>query len=563
MLGIYFWPLVVAMLARGVILAVGGAALTIVGLSTTQSAWFGIGCSLVLIGVSMVIGWILTFTSMRASIANRIGYSMAGLTLVVYWLLPFDFWQRVGVPKLSGGMEMFFVSGILLVIGGVWSVMFNADLIAAGLMRLFSHAGSLGPTMKMAVTYPMQNKFRTGLTLAMFSLVIFTLIVMSVLIQSSTSTLDLIRDSGGYQTYGNVSQPVSEADSAAVIAANPALHKSITAMGGIGKELAGFRQTGEADTSWHPYTANVLDSAYLNNTKFSLHARATGYGSDAQVWDTLRTKPGYAVIDGLLPEPASNGMGNSFGSGFTVKGIKYDDTTFMPRQIEMRDTRSGAVIPLVVIGVLDQNASNYLPELVSGVYTGANSFTALHISPIDPTTYVYRLAPGANVHSTALLLGKAFTREGLDVKEAQKQFDANQALNIGLNYLLEGFMALGLVVGIAALGVIAFRSVVERRQQIGMMRAIGFKRSMVRTAFLLESSFVAILGTLLGVVLGLVLAFNLVASIATSTNGITFSVPWLQITIIVVLAYIASLITTYLPAWQASRVYPAEALRYE
>jgi len=56
-------------------------------------------------------------------------------------------------------------------------------------------------------------------------------------------------------------------------------------------------------------------------------------------------------------------------------------------------------------------------------------------------------------------------------------------------------------------------------------------------------------------VLGLVLAFNLVASIATPNNGITFSVPWLQIAIIVVLAYIASLITTYVPAWQASRVF--------
>jgi len=42
-------------------------------------------------------------------------------------------------------------------------------------------------------------------------------------------------------------------------------------------------------------------------------------------------------------------------------------------------------------------------------------------------------------------------------------------------------MALGLIVGIAALGVIAFRSVVERRQEIGMMRAIGFQQ-IVRVA---------------------------------------------------------------------------------
>ncbi len=124
-------------------------------------------------------------------------------------------------------------------------------------------------------------------------------------------------------------------------------------------------------------------------------------------------------------------------------------------------------------------------------------------------------------------------------------------------------MALGLVVGIAALGVVAFRSVVERRQQIGMLRAIGFQRRMVRTAFLLESSVVAILGTLLGVVLGLALSYNLVAYVAKTNNSVTFSAPWLQILLIVAIAYVASLLTTYLPARQASRVYPAEALRYE
>jgi len=111
--------------------------------------------------------------------------------------------------------------------------------------------------------------------------------------------------------------------------------------------------------------------------------------------------------------------------------------------------------------------------------------------------------------------------------------------------------------------VIAFRSVVERRQQIGMMRAIGFRKGMVRTAFLIESSFIAILGTLLGVVLGLWLAKNLVDSIAKDNSSVVFNVPWLQIVLIIVVAYVASLITTFVPAWQASRVYPAEALRYE
>jgi putative ABC transport system permease protein len=280
------------------------------------------------------------------------------------------------------------------------------------------------------------------------------------------------------------------------------------------------------------------------------------------VWETLRTQPGYAVIDSSLAEqPSTNGVGASAGT-FTIKGITYGDASFPQRQIEIRDSRSGTVIALNVIGVLD-SAAAFLPDLTQGVYTSVSSFTAAGAPDVRPTTYVFRLAPSAGVHATALLLGKTFLHEGLDVKEAQKQYDANVAFNTGMNYLLEGFMALGLVVGIAALGVIAFRSVVERRQQIGMLRAIGFKRGMVRTAFLLESSFVAVLGTLLGMVLGLALSYNLVAGISSTSSSIAFTVPWIQMLLIVVIAYIASLLTTFVPAWQASRIYPAEALRYE
>jgi ABC-type lipoprotein release transport system permease subunit len=67
-------------------------------------------------------------------------------------------------------------------------------------------------------------------------------------------------------------------------------------------------------------------------------------------------------------------------------------------------------------------------------------------------------------------------------------------------------------VGIAAPGVIATRSV-ERRQLIGVLRGIGSKRRMVPASVLLESGFVAIVGTALDVVLWLLLARQVEASI--------------------------------------------------
>jgi putative ABC transport system permease protein len=133
------------------------------------------------------------------------------------------------------------------------------------------------------------------------------------------------------------------------------------------------------------------------------------------------------------------------------------------------------------------------------------------------------------------------------------------------NYIMQGFMGLGLVVGVAALGVVSARSVIERRHEIGVMRAIGFERSTVQLSFLFESSFVAIVGLLCGTALALMVAFNVISDSANqpSWEAIRFSVPWVNLAIIFIVVYGAALLTAFLPAVQASRVYPAQALRYE
>jgi ABC-type lipoprotein release transport system permease subunit len=54
-----------------------------------------------------------------------------------------------------------------------------------------------------------------------------------------------------------------------------------------------------------------------------------------------------------------------------------------------------------------------------------------------------------------------------------------------------------------------------------------------------------------------------VREISSQAEGVTYQVPWLNIVVIVVIAYGASLLTTFLPAYEATRVRPAEALRFE
>jgi putative ABC transport system permease protein len=126
--------------------------------------------------------------------------------------------------------------------------------------------------------------------------------------------------------------------------------------------------------------------------------------------------------------------------------------------------------------------------------------------------------------------------------------------------LIQGYVGLGLLVGIAGLGVVMVRAVRERRREVGVLRSLGFPGVAVRRAFMTESSFIALEGIVLGTVLALITAWRLTSSSAFG-GGVHFSVPWGPVILLVAVTFIASLIATAAPAIQASRIRPAVALR--
>ena len=82
------------------------------------------------------------------------------------------------------------------------------------------------------------------------------------------------------------------------------------------------------------------------------------------------------------------------------------------------------------------------------------------------------------------------------------------------------------------MGVISARAVVERRHEIGVMRAIGYSRGMVQLNFLAESSFIAILGIAVGLGLGLLTSINVAADIRTDEPTFRLAIPWVNVLII-------------------------------
>jgi putative ABC transport system permease protein len=169
---------------------------------------------------------------------------------------------------------------------------------------------------------------------------------------------------------------------------------------------------------------------------------------------------------------------------------------------------------------------------------------------------------GADVDRVATSLNATFVAQGVDARTfSALAAEGGEALT-GFLSLLRGFLTFGLLVGIAGLGVVMVRAVRERRQEIGMLRAMGFGTGLIRMAMLSEAGLIAIQGTLIGAVLGLITTRQLLASSDSFGDVPTpFVVPWMGLAVILALPLLASLAVTAWPASRAARISPAVALR--
>jgi putative ABC transport system permease protein len=520
------------------------------GLATDTMAFYLGGISLMLIGAALL--------ARVLGVPDRIAFTAAGLALLALWLTPVSVTAPAGMAK---GPEMFFVSGIAIVVAGVWLVVFNADVILWAVVAVFGRLRGLPPVLKTAVKYPTQSLFRTGMTLAMFMLVVFTLTAMNFIQAAMNAAFeDTQKLSGGYEVRADAgyADPITDME-AALEDAKGIRGGEVASVGQVSNLLAEVKQGGTDRDPKSLYVQGV-DEGYSQSVGYAFRTTAAGYGSAREVWEALQSGKDTAVISSdLAPSRNESTFGPSVEPPVKLTGFYAEDRR-LPDDLYLRveDPESGETRELRVIGVLSSSAS-----FAGQIVTSQETLDGLAGRPLPPQSYYFDLGDGANAQATAKTIEKDFARNGLQTEVTAEVIRDNDATRRIVFLLLRGFMGLGLLVGICALGVIAARSVVERRQQIGMMRALGFQRSQVRLAFLIESSFIALLGIGVGVALGFGFSGTLIQNIGQNIPALEYTVPWGALALVVVVGYAASLLTTYLPARRASRVYLAEALRYE
>jgi putative ABC transport system permease protein len=547
----------------GIVFILLGLFIALNGWNAKNIAGFRVGLSIVPFGIANVLRY--------RGVSSRAVWSAVGIVLMVYWLLPTKM-ITFGRDDWNVDISIFFISGGMVVTGAVMALMNNADFILGAVMRSLGQVRRMAPIVKSAVSYPLRSAFRTGLSVAMFAIVVFSIVVMSTLTFSFERLFkDTERIAGGYDVIALAQTDVNPlADVNGAIAANPDL-SFITRRDGqpsVGTVRTILRARAKLAERKEFKTALVVgvDRNFVDSNSFGIKLATTEFrDSDAfdapALWNALAMRPGTAVVNAfLLPRRAN------FGEPFTQEAFRLDpeglfleNDVMDPVKITVEDVKSGKTAELTVIGVVDDLASQFFMPF--GIYASTETLQKAFERDIPLTNLFIHVNPGTS--DAAPRVEAAFFQNAMDTIDIAERIDETRAQQVTFNNLLTGFMALGLVVGVAALGVISARAVVERRKQIGVMRAIGFSRRMVQTTFLLESSFIALLGISVGLVLGLITSVNVITDIREDEPNVSLVIPWMRLVVIVVGSYLFSWVTTYLPARQAARVDPADALRFE
>ena len=440
--------------------------------------------------------------------------------------------------------------------------MSNTKLLIGILNLILSRFSGLKAVTKTAISYPMASKFRTGLTVAMFSLIIYTLMIFSVLngVQD-ISTEQPERITGGFDLKGTISPEKAiqgdikdslNMNDFSVVAGSSTLRVEVKEIDGENKTFKSSRLIS-------------LEEAFINSNKWRLSYFDPNYGSnDEEIWQSLIKDSNLVLASGsIIPS------GDPFGPpdrSFKTSLIKSGDLKEIESiKIEMKKRRSSeAGAGLIVIGVIENLAGG------TGFGGGGATFYAseslvpeLAGEKVPMDTYYFTLKNNNNASDYSQKLEKIFLANGMNAESLLDNIKEQRETSNAFNKLFQGFSGLGLVVGIAAIGVLSVRAVVERRQSVGVLRAIGFRASMIRTQFLIESSFITLIGIVIGILLGVMQSYLIFQEISKELEGAQFTVPIGEVGILILITIIASILASVIPANEASKIYPAEALRYE
>lgn len=502
-----------------------GAMLIVVGGASLAAGLASNGVFLAVLGVPIAIGG-AALIAKNFMAPTSVG-GLAGLRTVV--------WGSAFFPVMPSEMTrdvdiaFFLVFGVVVVAGGV------AITTVSGpwLERLVARGDRPMVEARVAMAYPSARLFRTATSLAMYSLIIFSLAFMAVLANGLGNQAEGFAEgtAAGHDilVQSNGANPI---DAGALASVDGVATSSPVLVDWI-QWFADFKPGSENDPEF--WRTSAVEPDFVMVGAPALTDRAERFATDAEALDAVTRDASLIIVpswflgdeDGVDPE-----------IGSTITGLSARGQT-----------------DFELVGVLDDDYS------FSGAWVSVDALQRL--SPdAAPTRHYVAVEPGVDGRQVADSIEAMFIVNGAEAETFLGRVQRFVEADLGFFSLLQGYLLLGLVIGIAGLAVTLFRAVHERRRQIGMMRAMGMPIAGVRRWFLTEATFVSLMGIVTGVGLGILTSYLVATrSSAFDDDQLPFGIPWATILFILVLPFAASALAAIVPARRAARLLPSEALR--
>jgi putative ABC transport system permease protein len=212
--------------------------------------------------------------------------------------------------------------------------------------------------------------------------------------------------------------------------------------------------------------------------------------------------------------------------------------------------------PYAIVGILDPVV--LAPELDAAAIISTRVAGTLFDGDLPPSSVYVRVDPG-QVVATRAVLGRTANPAAPDEVQVSRPSDAlaaEDAANRSFTLLAIGLGLVSLLVGGVGIATVMVVSVLERRREIGVRRALGATRGAIGGQFLVESVLLSLLGGLAGAVLGVAVTWAFAAS-----QGWALIVPWRPVVAGLASALVIGSLVGLYPAVRAARVPPTEALR--
>lgn len=268
----------------------------------------------------------------------------------------------------------------------------------------------------------------------------------------------------------------------------------------------------------------------------------------------------FGTFDGELTDSVNVQILSGDANLANRDGILLDETTAKKHQVAVGDSitvysNNGDSTDVPVTGIFKPNVA-----VGNGVISTQSALTLVPEQQLQLINVLIDAKAGTDLDQLRTDLENATADDLVAVVQDHEDLKGTvgQQITVMLN-ILYALLALSVIIAVLGIMNTLALSVSERRQEIGMLRAVGMQRHQVSRMIHLEAIVIALYGAVIGSLIGLGLGWAFIKTL--SELGLsTISVPWLQVGIVVVASGLVGLVAAFLPAHGAAKTKPLEAI---